>query len=134
MLDADRDKLVKILRLLSSDHDGEVAAAGRRAHSFLKTRGLDWDTVISAAPQRFYEEPPRQRRYEPPPPPPEPDELPLIRKARKLEQYVTAWEREFLASVEESLGKWPKLTEKQRAVLDRIIDKLKEKDVWDGDR
>jgi hypothetical protein len=41
-------RLAKILGLLGSHYDGEVAAAGRKAHQFLKRLGLDWGDVIAA--------------------------------------------------------------------------------------
>lgn len=41
MVEADRDKLVKILRMFGSDHDGEVASAARRANALVKSRSLD---------------------------------------------------------------------------------------------
>src|SRR3954449_7874120 len=46
------DKLVKVLGMLGSTFDGEVAAAGRRAHAMLKDAGLMWsDVVVPAAPR-----------------------------------------------------------------------------------
>jgi hypothetical protein len=42
----DRDRLLKCLRLLGSDKDGEALAAGRAAHRFLTKRGIDWDAII----------------------------------------------------------------------------------------
>jgi hypothetical protein len=52
MVEADRDKLVKILRVFGSDHDGEVLSAARRAHYLVKRRALDWDDLVikTAAP------------------------------------------------------------------------------------
>jgi hypothetical protein len=46
MHDVDRDKLVKLLRMFSSDFDGEVASAARRAHELVKSRALDWDDLL----------------------------------------------------------------------------------------
>ena len=45
-------KLAKVLGLLGSDHDGEVAAAGRRAHALVKGAGLTWPEVIQPAGSR----------------------------------------------------------------------------------
>jgi hypothetical protein len=39
-------KLAKVLGMLGSDHDGEVAAAGRRANALIKNAGLTWAQVI----------------------------------------------------------------------------------------
>jgi hypothetical protein len=44
------EHLVKLLGLLGSHHDGEVAAAGRKAHEHLKRFGLTWHDVISVPP------------------------------------------------------------------------------------
>src|SRR3954453_10040876 len=57
------DKLVKVLGMLGSDHDGEVAAAGRRAHSMLKAQGLTWSDVINPAPPRPEMRQAPQRRW-----------------------------------------------------------------------
>jgi hypothetical protein len=50
MVRLDRDaieKLCKLLGMLGSAHDGERAAAGLKAHEFLKRLGLCWADVIS---------------------------------------------------------------------------------------
>jgi hypothetical protein len=47
------DKLVKVLGMLGSAYDGEIAAAGRRAHSMLKAEGLTWqDLLHNSSPER----------------------------------------------------------------------------------
>jgi hypothetical protein len=40
------DRLIKLLGMLGSAHDGERAAAGLKAHEFIKGRGLQWADVI----------------------------------------------------------------------------------------
>jgi hypothetical protein len=40
------DRLIKLLGMLGSAHDGERAAAGLKAHEFIKRRGLCWADVI----------------------------------------------------------------------------------------
>jgi hypothetical protein len=66
----ERDKLLKLLRLLGSDRIGERAAAGFMAHRIIQSAGLDWGNVI-AAPAVPYTPPPmpyleadRRRRAE----------------------------------------------------------------------
>src|SRR5262245_37251375 len=44
------DRLIKILGLLGSDHDGEVAAAGRKAHALIRGLGLSWSDIITTSP------------------------------------------------------------------------------------
>ncbi|MEO6153412.1 MAG: hypothetical protein ABIT09_06700 [Croceibacterium sp.] len=44
---ADVQKLVKFLGMLGSDHAGERAAAGLKAHQFLVEREVSWSEVIA---------------------------------------------------------------------------------------
>ncbi len=113
MEESDRDKLVKILRMFGSDHDGEVAAAARRAHSLLTARALDWDDLLV-----------QRGNNQAPPPLNDDDEADLIRHCTAHERYLTQWEKEFIASIGVSLVEWGSLTPKQRSVLDRITRKL----------
>lgn len=49
-----QDRLVKLLGMLGSAHDGEVAAAGRAASEYLRQRGMQWADVINIkAPARY---------------------------------------------------------------------------------
>src|SRR5580700_5822325 len=41
-----RERLILVLRLLSSDRMGERAAAGAMAHRIVQSPGLDWNDVI----------------------------------------------------------------------------------------
>ena len=43
------DRLVKLLGMLGSAHDGERAAAGLKAHE-LRRHGLTWSDILLAAP------------------------------------------------------------------------------------
>jgi hypothetical protein len=116
----DRDRLVKILRMFSSNHDGEVAAAARRAHELLKDRALDWDDlIIKGAAQTSRQE---ERQPE--------SAIELIRRCADCEAYLNGYEQHFIESIRGSLIEWGRLTPKQRAVLDRIVNKLKMMGVW----
>ena len=42
----DRGRLVKLLGMLGSDHDGEIAAAGRAADRLVRQAGVRWRDVI----------------------------------------------------------------------------------------
>src|SRR5262245_43100425 len=44
----DLDRLIKLLGMLGSAHDGERAAAGLKAHEFIRRHGLCWADVIRA--------------------------------------------------------------------------------------
>jgi hypothetical protein len=46
--------LVKLLGYLGSDHDGEIAAAGRKANAFVRQLGLTWADVIFCPPESWW--------------------------------------------------------------------------------
>jgi hypothetical protein len=128
MDETDRDKLVKVLRMFGSDHDGEVTSAARRAHHILKTHALDWDDLIIQEGRRSE---PRQERNKPPRHDPDDDEADLIHRCAERPKCLSAWEQDFIRSIGESIIEWGRLTPKQRAILDRIVNKLKVQGVWD---
>jgi hypothetical protein len=43
----DRERLIKLLGLLGSDHDGEIASAGRMADALIRDAGVTWADVIA---------------------------------------------------------------------------------------
>ena len=47
--------LAKLLGLLGSDHDGEIVAAGRKAHQFIRCLGLTWADVIFCPPESWWD-------------------------------------------------------------------------------
>jgi len=129
MFEADRDKLIKILRMFSSDHDGEVASAARRAHALVKARALDWDDLIikihaSAGARQERPKPDWEEVVDD-------DEAAMIRRCAERAMALSAWENEFITSISDSILEWGKLTPKQHAVLDRIVNKLKLRGIWD---
>jgi hypothetical protein len=44
------ERLVKLLGMLGSAHDGERAAAGLKAHELVRRHGLTWSDILLAAP------------------------------------------------------------------------------------
>jgi hypothetical protein len=46
----DRLKLIKLLGMLGSEHAGERAAAGLKAHGLLAARGVTWAQLLTAEP------------------------------------------------------------------------------------
>jgi hypothetical protein len=111
------DKLVKVLGMLGSDHDGEVATAGRMAHSMLKAEGLTWGDVITpAAPKP---EPQRQsrapRRWRSPTSPSDTAALCLL-----WPEVLTDWETDFCRSI---VGR-RRISAKQTVVLERLARKV----------
>src|SRR3954471_11423394 len=88
--------VVKVLGMLGSDHDGEVAAAGRMAHSMLKAMGLTWGDVIKpAAPKPEPQQQSRaQRRWRRPTSPSDTAALCL-----QWSEVLTEWEVDFCRSM-----------------------------------
>jgi hypothetical protein len=147
--ESDRDRLIKFLRMFSSDFDGEIATAARQAHKLLKARHLEWDDLIvrTTAGQRQDEQRQNQgaeeqyqdqsrhqhnhyqhqyQQYQQKPP----TEEQIIARCARQSLHLNNFEREFLQSVGASLIQWGELTPKQRAVLDRIVTKLMMRGVY----
>lgn len=116
--------------MFSSDHDGEVAAAARRAHDLVKSRALDWEDLIIQI------ENSRQSQSGVDLGPNWGDtgstEAEMIHRCGDLYMALTNWENEFIASIRESIVQWGHLTPKQTAALNRIVTKLQLKGLWDG--
>ena len=106
-------KLVKILGMLGSDHDGECVAAARQATRFIKSYNATWEHVLA----------PQQPRPTPPPRPQSqgPVHVATARYALHYADRLTGWERQFLHSITERR----RLTPKQEARLTEIIGKLR---------
>ena len=47
LAEADRDRLARLLGMLGSDFDGEVANAGRLADRLVRNAGLTWPDVLA---------------------------------------------------------------------------------------
>ena len=108
------DKLVKVLGMLGSDHDGEVAAAGRTAHSMLKAKGLTWSDVIVPAgpPQQQSRAPRRWRRAT------SPSDIAAL--CLQWPEVLTDWETDFCRSL---VGR-RRISAKQTVVLERLARKV----------
>jgi hypothetical protein len=96
----DRDRLAKLLGLLGSRYDGEIAAAGRAAHRLIRDAGLTWPEILF--------EPAAAAEADP------------IGFCLASPERLTEWERRFLASIRRQ--RYP-LTPKQLAVLRRLAGK-----------
>ena len=119
---ADRDKLVKLLALMSSDHVGERASAALMATRAIKSRGLSWEDVIPEDSRSVYREPVRwqQPTQARPPTTPTSSWIAQIQFVLSREASLTAWERQFAIS----LGCRSRITPKQADVLVRLVDRL----------
>jgi hypothetical protein len=105
-------KLIKVLGMLGSAFDGEVAAAGRKAHAMLKEAGLIWDDVIvPAAPGPET----RQRRWHRPTSSSDTAALCL-----QWSEVLTNWETDFCRSI---VGR-RRISAKQTVVLERLARKV----------
>jgi hypothetical protein len=91
------DRLVKLLGMLGSAHDGEIAAAGRKAHALVRKHGLTWTDIIvpPLVPQEF--------------------------GWRDHVDRLNAWERQFIGTLLQWRGT---PSEKQLAKLDKIFANL----------
>jgi hypothetical protein len=108
-------KLAKILGMLGSDYDGEIAAAGRRANAMVKRAGLTWDEVISSSapiPQRPHRPPRRWRK------PGTPSDTAAL--CMQWSEVLTDWEADFCRSI---VGR-RRISAKQTVVLDRLARKV----------
>jgi hypothetical protein len=101
----DREKLARVLGMLGSSHDGEIAAAGRAADALVRQAGLTWPDVLR---------------------PPHPA-LPAatgndaVGFCLRHGDALTDWERHFLMSLKRQRYA---VTAKQREVVDQIVEKI----------
>jgi hypothetical protein len=99
------ERLIKLLGMLGSAHDGERAAAGLKAHEFIRRLGLTW-CILLAAPQT---------------PPPKPGWRDKLAACRANQHSLSDREQAFLRS----LARWRGTpTEKQLAWLEHIYENL----------
>jgi hypothetical protein len=45
------ERLIKLLGMLGSAHDGERAAAGLKAHELIRRHGLTWEDILLTTPE-----------------------------------------------------------------------------------
>lgn len=107
MAPAIRHRLIGILGRLSSDYDGERAAAGLLATRLLRQIGVAWDEVIAAPSVAHEAATPLNWRSE-------------VSAASRSMDMLTPWEREFLTG----LAQQGRITQRQRRQLDRITLKV----------
>jgi hypothetical protein len=108
-------KLVKVLGLLGSAFDGEITAAGRKAHSMLQDAGLIWDDVIVPAAPRPEQPRLSSRRWRRPVSPSDSAALCL-----QWPEVLDDWETRFCRSI----ANQRRISAKQATILARIIGKV----------
>ena len=89
MTTEERSRLVKVLSMLGSNHDGERAAAGLLATRLVKSAGTDWDQLLQP------QEPCKRQTASDFSPPPMSDMGLCVRNLRRL----THWEQDFVLSL-----------------------------------
>jgi hypothetical protein len=106
-------KLAKVLGMLGSDYDGEIAAAGRRANAMVRSAGLTWDEVLAAPALPPPSRPPRRWRMGV-------SHTDTAALCLQWPEVLTDWEADFCRSV---VGR-RRVSDKQAAVLARIVAKV----------
>ena len=103
----DWDKLIRVLGMIGSNHDGEVAAASHAADRLRHEAGATWRDIV----EPVLLPPDRGQTVE--------DQISV---ALSYPDLLTEWEREFAASLA-----WQRkpLSEKQQTVLAQIVDKCR---------
>ena len=102
----DRERLAKLLAMLSSSHPGEQIAAAAAACRFLETRKLTWTQVLA---------PPVDHRG--------PAPATWREAATRLLQHpreLTAWENRFLSDI----TRLPRISPKQRHFVSEIAERV----------
>jgi hypothetical protein len=106
MTDADRSRLVAILGMLGSEHQGERDSAALQAEAFRKKHGLTWEELLALPPIEAPEPPPPQPdrpAWTPPEPAPFTSHSPIVhswewdRAAIMVVAYVTTMLLGFVA-------------------------------------
>lgn len=113
LAEADRHRLTRLLGMLGSDFDGEVASAGRLADKMVRAAGLTWPDIIAPAL---------------PSPAPDPRADPLrgdwrtaAAACQRYPHLTDQWETKFLSN----LGRFPRLSAKQHGILTQIVTRLR---------
>jgi hypothetical protein len=118
-------RLIHLLGMMGSDHDGEILAAALAAQRLVKGAGETWESILaplSRDEQRSWASSsrpePERRSYKKT----EPVYFEEVRACLERKNLLSQWERDFLESL--LTRDWPNLTEKQRAIVDRVKEKL----------
>ena len=122
MTPEEREKLSKVLAMLSSPYDGEAVAAARRAEEMLKTHGLRFADL---RPATALPPPPPP---DPPPPRPRKPTVPGTNNLKAVAAFalvhapdrLNEWEREFCRSV----ARQRRISRRQAHVLHRIRGRM----------
>jgi hypothetical protein len=117
-----RRRLVSLLGMLGSDHDGERATAARMVEEHRRKCGLSWAEIVIPSPAEEKRAPPGEQKARKPRKPSAPA---WQAKAKGVVRSVlaTEWERNFAQGL---LARWHgPLTAKQTEVLERVWTKCR---------
>src|SRR5512134_3797382 len=110
------DRLIKLLGMLGSVHDGEALTAARLADRLVRHRlKRTWGEVVQPPPTGASGPEPPRVWHEPV------TWQDAARRAAQWPECLTEWEQGFLVSV----VRFPRLSNKQLAVLDRVVRKAR---------
>ncbi len=118
----ERRRLCGLLGMLSSNHDGERAAAGYMAARMLQDRGLQWDDVLQPVQTSFCL--PSPMRTDRPPTTSSSSYAPWINYLLSNSALLTDWERSLVISA----ATRDRLTEKQVAALSKTYRRVVARD------
>jgi hypothetical protein len=116
LAEADRDRLTRLLGMLGSAFDGEVANAGRLADKLVRSAGLTWPDIIAPA----LPSPDHDHRDDTADPL-RGDWRAMATVCTRFPHLIDRWEWQFLSG----LRRFPRLSSKQRAILVRIVTRLR---------
>lgn len=115
----DASRLVKFLGMLGSEHAGERASAGQKAHELVTSRNLTWADVLPSASARPPKRSARTRTEAC-----RPDPVNILKPHQRLAMAIgncgfawTDWERGFLTSMQRWRGQ---LSERQASQLSEL--------------
>jgi hypothetical protein len=117
LADADRDRLTRLLGMLGSDFDGEVANAGRLADKLVRSAGLTWGAVLAPA----LPPPDHEHHSDPGADPLRGDWRAMAAACLRFPHLIDKWELKFLSG----LQRFPRLSSKQHAILIQIVTRLR---------
>lgn len=113
LADVDRAKLTRLLGMLGSTFDAEVANAGRLADKLVRSAGLTWPDVIAPALPSL--------NHEPTADPLRGDWRGMAATCTRFPHLLDKWEWQFLRGLQQ----FPRLSTKQHAILIRIVTRLR---------
>ena len=117
LAEADRDRLARLLGMLGSAFDGEVANAGRLADKLVRGAGLSWPDIIAPA----LPSPEHEHCGDTAADPLRGDWRAMAATCTRFPHLIDKWEWQFLGG----LHRFPRLSAKQRTILIRIVVRLR---------